>query len=141
VALQALAKDKRLKFGVIESTFSKLDQIIYDYQKRFTGGIGAKWVSDRALEAAGNIADFEPNKLDPAEIAKSIEQPVFMAHGSQDEHIAIEYGKENFANLKSSQKEFYEVAGGDHFNLWRKGGKAYGNAIFSFIERYFPVKR
>lgn len=139
IALQALAQEKRLTLGVIESTFSQLNQIIYDYQKRMIGGIGIRWVSDKVLTIAGEIADFNPDQIQPAQSAKHINQPVFMAHGNQDEHISMAYGKQNFEHLASSQKQFYEVNNGNHFNLWLKGGREYESAILSFINTNIPV--
>lgn len=40
VALQALSIEPRLDFGIIESTFTDLNTIVYDYQKRYLFGIG-----------------------------------------------------------------------------------------------------
>jgi len=44
IALQAIEKDKRLEFRIIESTFTDLNQIVYDYQKRFSYGVGLECV-------------------------------------------------------------------------------------------------
>lgn len=38
VAVKAMEADQRIDFGIIESTFTALDIIVSDYQKRFTGG-------------------------------------------------------------------------------------------------------
>ena len=135
VALQALAQEKRLKLGIIESAFADLGDIIFDYKKRMLNGYGLRWISDYALKEACSIADFEFDTVVPANSAKKITQPVFMAHGDHDVHISIDYGKKNFVNLASEKKNFYKVVGGTHFNLWQAGGKDYTNQLFTFIEQ------
>ncbi|MFK7748940.1 MAG: alpha/beta hydrolase, partial [Kordia sp.] len=63
IAIQALEYDKRIEFGIIESTFADLDQIVYDYKKKMLGGFGLRFVSDAALREAGNIANFNPDAV------------------------------------------------------------------------------
>ena len=96
IAIQALELDKRLKFGVIESTFTSLRQIVYDYQKRAAKGIGVPFLCDLALQEAGKIANFDPNQVQPLNSATNIEQAVFVAHGDSDDNISVEYGKTTF---------------------------------------------
>ena len=40
IAIQAMEYDERIEFGIIESTFTDLGQIVFDYKKRFLKGIG-----------------------------------------------------------------------------------------------------
>ena len=106
VAIQSLELDERIQFGVIECTFGQLDQIVFDYQKRFTFGIGFKFITDIALERAGEIADFDPEKIRPINSVKQVEQPMFIAHGDEDIHILPKYGKALYDNLASPDKHF-----------------------------------
>ena len=135
IAIQSMAYDDRIDFGIIESTFTELSQIVYDYKKRILKGVGIKVFSDYALSRAGQIAGFPPEEVKPIESVKQISQPVFLAHGDSDMNISFQYGKALFENLASTQKEFYQVKGGGHFDLYEKGGEAYKNSIMAFIER------
>lgn len=135
IAIQALAIEKRIEFGIIESTFTELDKIVYDYKKRILKGIGMKWLSDYGLKRAGQIADFDPNQVKPIESVKNIEQPVFMAHGDADKNISVKYGRQLFEQLKSTYKEIMIVPGAGHFDLFDKGGEKYKSKLFNFIER------
>jgi len=135
IAIQALEVDKRIQFGVIESTFTDLNQIVFDYKKRILKGIGIRSLSDYALGRAGEVAGFDPLKIKPIESVKNIEQPVFMAHGDADENISFKYGQQLFDNLKTENKEFVLVKGGGHFGLFEAGGNDYKNKIMGFIER------
>ncbi|MEL6970616.1 MAG: alpha/beta fold hydrolase [Bacteroidota bacterium] len=135
IALQALAIDPRLEFGLIESTFTDMRQIVHDYAKRLMWGIGIKPASNYALWRAGKIANFDPNEVKPIVAVQSIEQPVLIAHGDADENISVEYGKQLFDNLKSVDKEWVVVAGGGHAGLFRTGGEAYAEKLWNFIAR------
>jgi len=135
IAIQALEVDKRIEFGVIESTFTELNQIVFDYKKRILKGVGIRSLSDYALGRAGEVAGFDPLKIKPIESVKNIEQPVFMAHGDSDENISFKYGQQLFDNLKTENKEFVLVKGGGHFGLFEAGGNDYKNKIMGFIDR------
>lgn len=135
IAIQSLEYDERIEFGIIESTFTELNQIVFDYKRRILKGFGIRSISDYALKRAGKVADFEPLKIRPIESVKNIEQPVFLAHGDSDPNISFSYGEQLFNDLKSTDKEFTLVKNGGHFNLFDKGGKEYKEKIFAFIER------
>ena len=72
IALQALAYDNRLQFGVIESTFTDLHQIVYDYKKRMLKGIGMRSISNYVLKRAGTIAHFDNSYLAMLPVAFAI---------------------------------------------------------------------
>ncbi len=133
IAIQTLEFDKRIDFGIIESTFTNLDAIVYDYQKSYTYDIGFKMICNKALKEAGKIADFNPSEVSPLSSVKNIEQPIIIAHGENDKNIKFEYGKLLFENLKSSQKTFIPVKNGGHFDLAQKGGQNYYLQIENFV--------
>ena len=132
IALQALAADERLSFGVIESTFSDLSDIVNDYSK-YHLGFAFRPLSDYLLDRAGTIAGFEPLEVSPARAAKEIRKPVLMAHGTSDNLINISYGRQIFDNLASRKKTFLEIEGAGHINVWKKGGPEYFDNVFRFI--------
>lgn len=134
VAIQALEYDERIGFGIIESTFTDLDQIVFDYQKRLSKGFGIRSISNYVLKRAGNIGSFDPKDVCPLNAVKNIEQPVLIAHGDADKNISVKYGKLLFENLRSKNKELVIVKGGEHFGLFETGGKEYKNKVFDFIE-------
>lgn len=136
IALQALEIEPRIEFGIIESTFTDLDQIVYDYQKKMAWGIGLKPLCNIALAEAGRLADFDPDAVVPLESVKNIQQPVFIAHGTLDENIKFDYGYELYKKLNTRQKHFYPVEGGGHFDLGQVGGPLYYRAIQEFIFKH-----
>ncbi len=135
IGILALAKDKRLQFGLIQSTFTELEQIVFDYKKRILKGIGVRFLSNYVLERAGEIANFNPQKVQPIEAVKHIEQPVIIAHGDADKNITYQYSQQLFDQLKAVEKEFYLVKNGGHVGLWDAGGSTFEDKMMGFIER------
>ena len=135
IAIQAMEHDPRIEFGVVESTFLNLEQIVYDYQKRFSAGIGLRFLTDYVIERAGVLAGFDPKKVSPENAIKKIAQPMFLAHGDEDERIAFAYGEKLFKNLAAKDKTFELVPGAGHLNLGAIGGEQYYKKVLSFIER------
>lgn len=110
VALQAMAIDSRFSCGIVESSFATLEEVAYDYMKRLTG-IPFHWVSHLVLQRAGEIAGFQPEQVNPAEAARHITRPVLLIHGTEDDHVSIEYGKRIYHHLSSRQKIWYPIPG------------------------------
>lgn len=133
IALQALALDKRISFGVVESAFAELPQIVDDYGKRITKGLTPKFISKYVLWRASKIAHFDPWLVLPVRSAQAIEQPILITHGEQDGNITCEYSKKIFAACKSSQKELVIIPGAGHNNLHEVGGKAYYDKRMGFV--------
>lgn len=116
IAYQALAYDSTLAFGVIQSTFSDLPQIIEDYGKRMIG-VKIPGLADYALKKASRIADFPAFEVSPSESAKKITQPVYVMHGDKDINISIAYGRQNYENIPHGDKVWHVVEGADHYDL------------------------
>ena len=135
IALQALELDQRIAFGIIQSTFMDLHQIVYDYKKRLLFGIGSHWVTNLVLRQAGKIAQFDPHVVKPIESAKEIEQPILLIHGEADDRIRVDYGKALFEQLQSEQKELFIVPEAGHNDVASIAGKQYLERVFQFLER------
>ena len=110
VAIQALAIEKRLAFGIIESTFNTLENVMEEYGRDLLK-FRSRWLVRRILSRAAAIAKFEPFNIKPVESCRDIEQPMLMIHGDADEKIPIAFNLDNFNALKTSDKEFFIVKG------------------------------
>lgn len=135
IAIQSLAIDDRLKYGIILSAFSTFRSITDDYF-RFNLGFSYKWLSNYLVDRAGAIAGFDPDDASPLEYCKLINQPVLMAHGLEDRRITIEYGKENFKNLADAQSEFLTIENANHLDVWQVGGELFLEKILAFLTRH-----
>ena len=134
VALQSLAYDNRLQYGIIESTFADFRTVVYEYQKRIFK-LPLKALANSAATRAGVIAGFSPDEIRPEEAAFHIRQPIFLAHGTADRHIPFSHGRLIFEHLASADKQFYPVPGATHHNLHETGGSEYTSAIAAFLKK------
>jgi uncharacterized protein len=133
VALQALAFDKRLEFGIVESTFHSLEDVIIEYGHSYFK-FRSRWLAQRVLTKSAAIAHYNPFEIKPMEACKKINQPMLLVHGDCDEKIPIAFNQINFQALASSKKEFYTVKKAGHDDVGEKGGQAYMEKILLFIE-------
>ena len=133
VALQAMAVDERIKFGIIESTFSSYETITHAYFQRLFR-LDLSGTVRYLTKRAARIAEFELKDANTTLACSKITQPVYMAHGDQDIHIPIENGVMNYDALQSNHKIFETVEGATHVNLWAIGGQPYLTNVFNFME-------
>ena len=134
VALQALGVDKRIKFGIVESTFSDFKTIVNDYFY-LHAGFSFQPFSNYLVNRVGSIAEFDVDDAMPIKYCENITQPILMVHGTKDERIDIKYGKANFLKLKSLNKEFVAVDLANHSNVWKVGGDAYFAKVLHFLNQ------
>ncbi|MUU77606.1 alpha/beta hydrolase [Winogradskyella endarachnes] len=134
IGLQAMGFDKRIKFGIIESTFSDFRSIVHDYFQ-LNVGFSYKPFSNYLVNRAADIANFNVNDANPLLYCKKITQPIIVVHGTKDDRININYGKANFLNIKSKNKEFLEVENANHLNVWKTGGTAYFEKLLQFLNK------
>ncbi len=133
IAIQCLEKDKRLKFGIIESTFSDFRTIVHDYFRQRIG-FDIPFITNYLIWRAENIAGFKAADIKPGKSASNISQTIIIAHGSKDDRIKIAYSREIFNNIASKNKIFYECPNANHINLWSVCNDDYFGKVFDFIE-------
>jgi len=135
VAIQSLAGNPGLRFGLIESTFTDLATVANAYGSRMSGLPLPRFLSDYVLRCAGKIADFEPFTIRPLDAARKVTQPILHIHGDADANINISHARALFAAYASTDKTLYVVKNGDHADLWEKGGGGYRQTWFGFLAR------
>jgi uncharacterized protein len=135
VALLTLEADKRLKFGIIESTYSNYEDIMLEFSARSLP-FRSRWITHHILSTSASIAQFDLTKVNPIEACRNIKVPIFMEHGTDDKVIPYEMGELNFAAL-GSNKVFYPIENGSHVNVHQDGGDEYWEAMKGFILKRF----
>ena len=135
ISLQALAIEPRLRFGLIESTFTDLHDVTFAYGRRLSGLPLPRWLTDYVLRRGGQLADFDPATVRPVDDARRITQPTLLMHGDADLNIDIAHGRELHGALGGAEKDFYVIPGGGHADLWDRGGAAYEERFFGFLRR------
>ncbi len=131
IALQTMAIDKRIKYGIVESTFSDLKDVSEEYLKRLLK-VDNKFLTKYLLQRVYDIAEIE--KVKPKEIVKNITQPIVLVHGTNDKRINIYHALLNYKNIKSKDKTLLQIESATHLNVWKQGGAKYFKTIISFLE-------
>ncbi|SDH50984.1 alpha/beta hydrolase [Winogradskyella thalassocola] len=132
IGLQAMGYDNRIEFGIIESAFSDFKSIVNDYFD-LHAGFSYTPFSNYLVDRTGQIAEFDPNDASPIAYCKSINQPILIVHGNEDERINIKYARANFSKIPSSKKEFIEMDSANHSNVWKVGGDPYFEHVLQFM--------
>lgn len=132
VALQTMALDKRIAYGIVESTFSELKNVGPDYIERWLG-LRWNWLNSFFTWRIESIADFSVDDANPKKACYKINQPIVLAHGVEDDRIKFSYCQENFDALSSTSKTLISVPKAKHHNLWSIAGTEYQNRIKAFI--------
>lgn len=138
VAIQSLANDRRIKFGIVESTFTDYQQIVGDYIERLTG-IKSVPLKKHLIHRAASIANFNPNLVSPIKDCAKITVPILLAHGDKDNNIHVSYAKRNFEQLKNKNNELIIIENAGHNNLWTVGGANYFDKVFSFLSKVSKI--
>lgn len=132
IAMQSLAADKRIKFGIIESTFSNCKEVAHDYINRFAPFL-PRFYASYIIYRGAKMANFKLDDANPKDAAILVDQPIFLAHGVDDDRINIKYSKENLSSLKSKNVSYLPVEGANHVNVWQVGGSEYFKRVFEFL--------
>ena len=134
VALQAMAHDKRILYGIVESTFSDFPSVVGAYQQDYIGFDFrqlAEYLSGRAAQQAG----FTKREASPASVVGGIDQPILLVHGTQDTKIDSSHASANYKALGSQDKRLLMIEGAGHMDVWEKGGEEYLSVVMNFIRR------
>jgi uncharacterized protein len=134
IALQTLAIDNRLKFGIIESTFTNYSDVTYEYSDDYVG-FKNRFLTNYVASKSAKIAGFDPQNINPEACCRQITVPIFMEHGTADERIPYAFGQRNFSALASTSKVFYTIPGGRHSRVFAQGGEPYWQAMKTFLEQ------
>ena len=132
ISLQSMALDKRIKFGIIESTYSNYNTIVGDYFSQLSG-FQAKPITNYLIWRSDYLAEMESDSINPIDACKEITQPIFIAHGTSDKKIKLDYNRSNFEAIPCKQKTWLSITEAGHLDLWKKGGKKYFDAIQRFL--------
>ena len=135
IGLQSLAFDKRLKFGIIESTFHNFKEVSTNYFCRITGVSPQSTIAlnifPYCIKRAGEIAEFPIDSCNPSEHARNINSPVLLVHGDSDKRIPIKNAMQNFKKIKKGK--LLKIKNENHSNVHQKGGEEYFEKLKEFL--------
>lgn len=133
VAIQAMADEPRISFGIVESTFDEFEKVAAEYGADWMFGLKNARLTRHVLEKSGEIACFDPFSVKPVKAAAHIDRPVMFIHGDADDRIPIAFGEQNYLACPAALKRWIVIKGGGHNDLWRKAGEQLRQNIAAFL--------
>jgi len=135
VALQALSVDKRLKFGIVESSYADFKQITKAYSRYYLH-FESDFLNNFLLERAAEKACFPLDQVNPVDYCAAIDQPVMIVHGTADPKINIKNARILYDNIAGKQKQLVLIKGAGHTNIHQVGGRFYKDKVLTFLNKY-----
>jgi pimeloyl-ACP methyl ester carboxylesterase len=139
VALQVAAANKSIRAVWADSPFASLFRVSTDVARKATGlpaSIMAP-IARATFKVAAYRANFNPDLVNPGEVARQIECPVTIVHGTEDELIPWNHSQTIFDMLGSSDKQLWIIEGAEHTTCFRRGGESYRQRLISFFNNAF----
>ncbi len=134
ISLQAMAIEKRIQGGIVEGAFCNLRETMLDYMEKKIY-IRWGWMASIAFARAEELAQFQIDEVRPERSAESIQVPVLIIHGVDDERISVRYAERNFQHLACRDKQLITIPGATHMTIEEVGGQTVRNAIDAFLLR------
>ncbi len=138
-AIQAMAKDTRIKAGVFEAAFANLGDLLAEIAKRDFGLprfpiINAvMWVYSMRLGA-------DANSINPEEYIGAISpRPVFIIHCDSDDYIAYHHGQRIFAHAKDP-KVMWTAHCNKHARAWQSNPNEAEKRVCDFYKKFLLIK-
>jgi uncharacterized protein len=134
VALQSLGNDRHFAFGIIESTFANLGDVVDQYGKNALGFKLPRQITARALGKAGEMAHFDPKQVSPETSAFSIRLPILHMHGARDANIPIAHAYRIGKNCTLCDYHFEVFDTGGHFDLHQSNSNKHRLLVEDFLK-------
>lgn len=90
-------------------------------------------LAEHHYPGTGSLAENLDNTWRSLDRATALTMPLLILHGTQDDLIPIEMGRQIFAAAPSKEKDFHVVQGAGHTDLWRASTQA---RLWRFIGAY-----
>lgn len=90
-------------------------------------------LAEHHYPGTGELAQKIDNTWHSLDRAPSIAVPLLVIHGTKDDFIPIEMGRQVFTAAPSREKQFLAVKGAGHTDLWRSGTQA---RLWRFIDQF-----
>ncbi|HSJ01636.1 MAG TPA: alpha/beta fold hydrolase [Verrucomicrobium sp.] len=117
---------------IIEAVFSDVTTAV-ENRLEMRLGAPARVLSPLLTLQSKWLLGIDLAKISPVNAAARVRCPVLVIHGSLDRHAAISEGRAIFEHL-AGPKEFWEVSGAAHVDLYKYAPAEYEERVIKFIE-------
>jgi dipeptidyl aminopeptidase/acylaminoacyl peptidase len=140
VAIELSARDARIGAVVSVAPFSSLREVTTDYERKYLPTalqiVPDAWFQ-RAVDAAGERADFDPDRAAPVRSVARSKAHLLLVHGTADTQVPLRHSIA-IARAAGDRAELVEVAGATHEDMPPDRSGAVRRAAVSWFERWLP---
>lgn len=122
--------------AVLESMYPSISEAVAD-RLRMRFGMAGTWLAPLLTLQLKPRLGIDAGQLRPVDRIHSLNAPLLLIHGTQDQHTLIDEARSVFA-MASKPKDFWEVKGAAHVDLHSYAGKEYERRIEEFLARHLP---
>jgi pimeloyl-ACP methyl ester carboxylesterase len=138
VAIELSARDARIGAVVSIAPFSSLREVTADYERNYLPG-PLRFVPDawfqRAVDAAGARARFDPDRAAPARAVTRSTAPVLLVHGDADTQVPLRHSTA-IAQAAGKRAELMEIPGATHADMPADRTGTIRRAAVEWFERW-----
>lgn len=133
IGIISMSEDNRIKAGVFESSFSRLENIIAETAKKqfHLPRYPLIPIVMKLYEIRGKLKIINPEDR----IAKISPRPVYLIHGTKDKNIHYSHSLRLFEKAKNP-KQLWIVEGGRHVSAWNANKKYAEKTIIKFFKKF-----
>ena len=139
VAAQFASVDERVNALIMQSPFATLEKFIDSHYRKKWGALHRVY-SLIATSRIKNQLGYSPEKLNLPAICKFVSVPTLVLAGNRDEEIPYLESVCVFDSSAAEIKNFITISDAAHDDFEEHGGKAYYDAISSFLHDAVPAQ-
>jgi pimeloyl-ACP methyl ester carboxylesterase len=93
------------------------------------------WFLDFTIRYTALRGEFNPYVIEPGEIARTFPIiPIFLCHGSLDDTVPLQHGKDFYNNLASDFRFFFEAKNAGHGRVWNQYPAEYQEFVLKVLK-------
>ena len=123
--------------AILESMYPSISEAVADRLRMRFGEVGT-WLAPLLTLQLKPRLGIDPDELRPIDRIHSLNAPLLLIHGTQDQHTLIDEARAVFG-MAGNPKDLWEVEGAAHVDLHSYAGKEYERRVEEFLARYLTA--
>ena len=123
---------------VAQSVYGDLRAAIWNRLDMRAGPVAADALSCLLTCQVPTRMGLNVDEVSPIKAATHCTCPLFVIHGTEDHHAHLNEGRSIFDACPNAQKEWWEIKGAAHVDLWTFAGEEYEKRVLAFLNKAMP---
>ena len=120
---------------VAQSVYGDLRAAIWNRLDMRVGAVVADAISCLLTCQVPMRKGLNVDEVSPIKAAAHCTCPLFVIHGTEDHHAHLDEGRRIFDACPNAQKEWWEIKGAAHVDLWTFAGAEYEKRVLAFLNK------